>query len=358
MPDYEYGNARLRVMKSRLLTTHELESLSGTGSVQGLIAALTKTIYQKAVEAALTRATGMQCIDEALRNDLVNTVGKIKGFYKESAGKLVMIILRTYDIHNLKAILRGLAKNVPAGDILTVLLPVGELSMSTLRELTQLNNPREAIDLLASMGLAFARPLLNARAESPGVELFEMELALDKWYYEEARQTLRSEIGMEDSLAYALALDADLANVLTALRFALDPHEREHLRDRLGTDELKHLFVGPGHISYELLANACRQDTVAAAIETLSGIFFESMLRAGLEAYAHTKRLSDIEKRLRHYRLQWLAGQITKDPLGIGVVLGYVALKVNEINNLRWITQGLSLGLKADAIRAELEMAA
>src|SRR3989304_10104548 len=153
MADYDYGNARIHVMKSRLLPRHELEALAETGSLQGLVAALTKTVYQKSVESALTRATGMQCIDEALRNDLVNTVGKIRGFYMESAGKMVAIILRTYDIHNLKAILRGLSKNVPAGDILTVLLPIGELNFSTLRELAQLINPREAIDLLGRMGV-------------------------------------------------------------------------------------------------------------------------------------------------------------------------------------------------------------
>jgi vacuolar-type H+-ATPase subunit C/Vma6 len=50
-----------------------------------------------------------------------------------------------------------------------------------------------------------------------------------------------------------------------------------------------------------------------------------------------------------------MAGQITKDPLGIGVVLGYVALKVNEVRNIRWITQGINLGLKADVVRSELE---
>lgn len=356
MADFDYGNARLRVMKSRLLSSHDLDALAERGSLQGLIAALAKTVYQNSVEAALTRATGMQCIDEALRTDLVNTVGKIGAFYRESAGKMVAIVLRIYDIHNLKAILRGLSKNVPAGDILTVLLPIGELNISLLRDLAQLNNPREAIDLLASMGFSVAVPLLRVRAEVPGAETFEMELALDKWYYEEARQTLRSETGMVDGLSYALALEADLANILTALRFAQSPHERDLLRDRPGTDEMMHLFVGPGRIPYELLANACRQDTVASAIETLSGTFFERQLRAGLEVYAHSNRLSDIERQLKHYRLKWMAGQITGDPLGIGVVLGYVVLKVTEVSNIRWIAQGINLGLKAEAIRAELEI--
>ena len=356
MADYDYGNARLHVMKSRLLSTRELEMLVETGSLQGLIAALSKTIYQKAVEAALTRVSGMQCIDEALRTDLVNTVGKIRGFYKEEAVKMTALFLRTYDIHNLKAILRGLTKNVPAGDILVVLLPIGELSLNILRELTQLNNPREAIDLLASMGLPFAVPLLNVRVEVPGAETFEMELALDKWHYANTRQTLKSELGTENLLSQTLTLEADLANVLTALRFAQFPRERDLLRERLGISEIEYLFVGPGRIPFEQLASACRQDTVASAVETFSGTFFEAGLRAGLEVYAHSNRLSDIESRLKHDRLAWMAGQIKKDPLGIGVVLGYVALKVNEVGNIRWIAQGISLGMKTNAIRAELEI--
>lgn len=356
MADYDYGNARLHVMKSRLLTQSDLEVLAEVGTLDGLIAALTKTVYQKSIEAALTRATGLPCIDEALRNDLINTVGKIGGFYKESAGKMVAVLLRTYDIHNLKAILRGLSKNAPAGDILIVVLPVGELKMNTLRELAQLNSPREAIDLLASMGFSFSRPLLHIRAEVPGSETFEMELAIDKWFYEEARQTLRSETGMVDPLSFALALEADLVNVLTVLRFVQFPHERNLLRDRLGTDDIAYLLIGPGHIPYELLINAFRQDTVASAIEILSGTFFGHALRTGLNTYARSNRLSDIERQLKHYRLAWTAGQMRKDPLGIGMVLGYVALKVNEVNNIRWIAKGINLGMKPVAILAELEM--
>ena len=40
MSDFDYGNARLRVMKSRLLSRQELEALAEAGSLNGLIAAL------------------------------------------------------------------------------------------------------------------------------------------------------------------------------------------------------------------------------------------------------------------------------------------------------------------------------
>mgnify|MGYP001559071884 CR=1 FL=1 len=80
MSDFDYGNARLRAMKSRLLSRRTLESLAEAASVQGLITALTNTAYREAVEAALARSTvelaGMDCLAEALRNDLGATVGR------------------------------------------------------------------------------------------------------------------------------------------------------------------------------------------------------------------------------------------------------------------------------------------
>ncbi|MEW6084975.1 MAG: V-type ATPase subunit [Chloroflexota bacterium] len=355
MPDYEYGNARLRVMKSRLLSRRTLNDLAETGSIQGMIAALTKTAYQKSIESALTRFIGMNCIDEALHADLIATIGAIGKFYHEETGKLIALVLRSYDIENLKTILRGLSRNVPSGEIIPLLLPIGELKINTLRELARLNNTREAIDLIASQSLPFASPLLKLRAERPGAETFEMELALDQWHFDGGQQTLRSQAGEDALLNLAFALDADLANVMTALRFAHAPRDREILRERLRTEDPKSFFIKAGRIPFEALASAARQDAVSPAVEALAGTSFGPALRAGFELYSRSNRLSDIEKRLKKFRLMQLAQMIDKDPLGIGVPLGYIALKVNEIGNIRWIAHGLELELKPDAIQAEVE---
>ncbi|MBI5943270.1 MAG: V-type ATPase subunit [Chloroflexi bacterium] len=356
MSDYDYGNARLRAMKSRLLSRHELKVLAETGSLQGLIAALTKTAYQKSIEAALTRSTGMNCIDEALHNDLINTVGKISSFYSEEAAARTAIFFRAYDIYNLKTILRGLSKNVSSSEVIAVLLPVGELKIGMLRELTRLNNPREAIDLMASQSLPFVQPLLKLRAEHRGADVFEMELALDQWHFHQAKQFLRSGSESAESLSYALALEADVTNLLTVLRFVHDPRERDVLREKMGSEDIAPLFIEAGRIPIETLSTASKQDSISSAVDSFSGTTFESALRAGLEVHSRSSRLSDIEKQLRHYRLQRLACLIQKDPLGIGVVLGYAALKINEVGNIRWIAQGINLDLKADAIQAELEV--
>jgi vacuolar-type H+-ATPase subunit C/Vma6 len=50
-----------------------------------------------------------------------------------------------------------------------------------------------------------------------------------------------------------------------------------------------------------------------------------------------------------------MASQISKDPLGIGVLMGYLALKENEVSNIRWIAYGISMEMSPAAIQAELE---
>jgi vacuolar-type H+-ATPase subunit C/Vma6 len=357
MPDFDYGNARLRAMKSRLLTRQEMESLADAGSLRGLIAALTKTPYQKPVEAALARASGMSCIASALREDLINTLGRIRSYYRDSAGELVTIVLRGYDVHNLKAILRGLARHVPPTEILSTLLPVGELSSDLLGELARAPDPRAAIDMLASITSPFSQPLLKLRAELPGADISHLELALEQWSISQAKSFLESEHQDGKILTAALNFDADLTNILTVLRFARSPEERKLLRQWLGEEDLYPLLLGPGSIPLERLVQAGMQDTLDAAVETFSGTVFAEPLRDGLTAYATSGRLSDLERCLRRFRLKWMAEKLRSDPLGIGVVLGYSALKVNEVGNLRWIAHSISLGLGAASIRDNLEFA-
>ena len=357
MADFDYGNARLRAMKSRLLAQRELETLAELGSMHGLISALAKTAYQRSIETALTHASGLECIAQAIRMDLINTFGKARGFFANDAENMVAIVLRPYDLHNLKAILRGLSRNIPSAEILNVLLPVGDLHYAVLAELTRVPGPRVAIDLLASMNEPIVQPLLKLRARYPGADLPEMELALDQWHYQEAWIFVQATPSAHEVLASALKIEADTNNLLTVLRFAHEPEERRHLLESGGAGGVIELLVEPGFLPRPLLVNLGNQDNLEAAIDLLAGTRYKPALRMGLQAFKKTGRLSEIEKHLKRYRLNWLKNLIFKDALGIGVFLGYVALKINEINNLRWIAHGIHFGLEPREIKAELEVA-
>lgn len=355
MSGYDYGNARLRAMKSRLLSRQELEVLAESGSLNGLIAAMTRTPYQKPLEAALARTSGLNSIASAIREELVSSLGKISSFYDEEAGKMAAIVLRTFDIHNLKAILRGLSKNAGPVEILATLLPVSELKIPILEELARALEPGAAIDRLATLNSHFARPLLHLRSQYPDADTSRMELALEQWTFQEALRILDKENQSESILAKSIKMDADMANLLTVLRFAHTPAERKTMQEWLGKEDLRQMLIGPGTLPFGILVQAGMQDNLDAAVDHLAGTAYEVPLRAGLKTYALSGKLSDLERQLLRFRLVWTTGQIIADPLGIGMVLGYCALKVNEVNNLRWIAHGIQMGLGARDIRANLE---
>ncbi|HXV99576.1 MAG TPA: V-type ATPase subunit, partial [Anaerolineae bacterium] len=74
---YDYGNARLRAMRSRLLKEADYSNLLAKGNLEELINALAETPYKEDIEIALTRRAGVQCIFEAVRANLTRTLQQI-----------------------------------------------------------------------------------------------------------------------------------------------------------------------------------------------------------------------------------------------------------------------------------------
>lgn len=351
MIGYEYGNTRLRAMKSRLISKEMLESLASLETIESFITELTKTPYSKAIESAITRASGLAAFSEAIHQDLNDTVGKIHTFYEGAAAECVEQLLRNYDLQNLKAVLRGLSQQISPDEIMATILPVGVIPESIWKLLIRCEGPREAIDWLVTLRQSFAQPLLELRAEKPGASIADMELALERWYFIQVKVFSLTSGGAPAVLVTYLNLEADLKNILTAIRFAYAPAERA----RLNHHGLKRLFVGPGELSYQILVSAGEQDSLQAAIQVLSSTRYAKALWSGLKSCEDSGRLSDVELHLRRYRLHWSRNQMRKDPLGIGVPIGYLALKTQEVGNLRWIAHSFRLGLEKETIQAGLE---
>lgn len=356
MKGYEYGNARLRAMRSRLLSRRELMDLAAAKSLPDLIIQISHTPYRKALEVSLVQTSDLESIYEALRCDFIETIAKVRSFYDGSERKLVDLILRAYDIHNLKTILRGLAHNVPRPEIETAMLPTTDLPAALLSELLRTSNPRGAIDLLATIRHAFAQPLLTLRAEHPGADLFDMEYALDCWRFTETTKALRSEDEGGRRVLLAQRLELDILNLLLVFRFIQSPTERQALKARLGEEGLGGLMPGTGNLSIDLLNRIGAVKNIRMAVDLLSETPYADAVRAGFLELERSGLISDMERALRRYQLLWNKSQLVKDPLGIGVVMGYLALKTNEINNLRRAARGIHMKQAPDAIQMGMEL--
>ena len=78
MPDFDYANARLRAMKSRLLSPETLSALADETDIPSLLDALVRTPYREAVEAALIRQDGVSALARSLQLDMDGRIKKIQ----------------------------------------------------------------------------------------------------------------------------------------------------------------------------------------------------------------------------------------------------------------------------------------
>ena len=150
---YGYGNARLRAMRSRLLTGRAYDALLDKATIEELINALAETPYREDVEAALVHTEGVRAVFEAVRANLTCTLRQIRRFYEARPLILVDLLFRRWDRHNLLAILRGQRQNAPTEQVLLTVVPVGQLDEVSLRELARQPGLRAVIDLMTTWRL-------------------------------------------------------------------------------------------------------------------------------------------------------------------------------------------------------------
>ncbi|HXV41940.1 MAG TPA: V-type ATPase subunit, partial [Anaerolineae bacterium] len=176
---YDYGNARLRAMRSRLLKEADYSNLLAKGNLEELINALAETPYKEDIEIALTRRAGVQCIFEAVRANLTRTLQQIRNFFEGEPGTLIDLLLRRWDRHNLLAILRGQSQEVSPETVLSTIVPIGQLDEVSLRELARQPGLRAVIDLMTTWQLPYATVLRRVHSRTGArPDLDQLELAL------------------------------------------------------------------------------------------------------------------------------------------------------------------------------------
>ncbi len=107
MPDFPYVNARIRAMRSRLLSAAQLEDLLGTPTMAAFLQALASTPYGGDLQEALVRHVGLRAVDEALARNFQRATQAILGFADGRPRALIEIVLLRWDLENLRVIVRG-----------------------------------------------------------------------------------------------------------------------------------------------------------------------------------------------------------------------------------------------------------
>jgi V/A-type H+-transporting ATPase subunit C len=346
--DYGYINARMRGMKSRLLSHKELDDLILKPDLESLIGDLENSPYREDIIEARAKSAGIDCIENALRQNFIKTFRKIQNFSKQEpeAGEYIAIFLHRWDVQNIKTILRGKNIHTTNEEILECLVPAGELDEVTLKELLRQPDVRSVIGLLATWRIRYSRPLTGSFAEfAKTKDLAVLECALDRYYYADALEAVNAPTYNNGVIRNVLALEIDVVNLRTVLRM---------VRDRVDpADAERYLITGGKEFNLrklrELLVLASLDEVVKALADTryrfLSNIP-ESAIR--------TQKISIIEKELERFLIRKGVGAFLLDPLSVASVIGYFWAKYNEITNIRIISRCKTADFPVENLKEEL----
>ena len=339
MPDFPYVNARVRAMRSRLMPPGQLEELLGAPTMDGFMQGLSSTPYSFDLQEALLRYEGLRAVDEALAQSLSRTTRTILGFADGRARDLISLVLLRWDLANLRVIVRGKHAGRPTDDIVQALLPAGTLSAVVLKEMAGYSDVTALAGTLESLDHPLAGPLAQSvAAYAKTKDVMELELHLDRGYAEFGmRQAKR--LGQDAAvLGEFFQAEIDASNVKTALKLAS--------ADGLSEERRLRFFIPGGTVSDRLFAGLSSVQTQAGAWERLRAHRFPiKELPQDLVAFER-----DLDGRIG----KALAARYRGDPLGVDIVVGYLAMKVSEVGNLRMIARGKFLGLPREAVRKEM----
>jgi V/A-type H+-transporting ATPase subunit C len=358
---YGYGNARLRAMHSRLLTKTDYDDLLARADIEELITTLTNTPYKEDIETALVWVGGVRCVFEALRTNLTRILWQIRSFFEGPPQILIDLLLRRWDRHNLLTILRGQSQEASSEEVLSALVPVGQLDDVSLRELARQPGLRATLDLMTTWRLPYAHPLRQVRVRTGSTpDLDQLELALNRFHYTSLFEALGPGNGNKAILGDYLQSEVDLINIRTALRLVRSPELIRLVLQRYHISNVRPLLIEPGgkipiNQIVELVAGA---NELEAVVHGLVGTRYGAAMQAGWQRYqAEKDGLAPLERALERWQVEYAIKMFTNRPLSIAVPIGYLSSKETEIANLRLIAQAVALNMNRERVWQHLIIA-
>lgn len=345
--DYGYSNARIRGMRSRLLDRSFLDRLIEEPSITRLIQDLTETEYGPDLEESLIHGRDATNVDIALTNNMVRTFQKIMGFLNPEAEYLVTTLLGRWDVFNVKTILRAKHMHLSTEELKGGLLPAGQLAPIDLEHLASAEDIRAVVDTAVTWGLPMAGALREGHGEFMRTgELASLELALDRYYTEWARQRLARRGANTRMAQKVLAMQVDVANLVMVLRL--------QSADIENVDVGKFFLEGGAHVTMDLYLALAAMSDIDEVLDRLRGTAYGRALDDVSMTYLEQNTISVFERALEDLFTRRTLGIAKGDPLGIGVAISYLWAKQNEVTNLRIIVKGKSVGMPVDRVRKEL----
>jgi len=340
---YTYPNAKIRAMQSTLIRREEFEELAETEGLFNLINHLEKASYGGLITREMAEEGETMMIEEALEQNLLETYLKVDEILPGDAKKIYRVYMKRFEGENIKRVLRGIYAGLSKEEMLPTIV---SLYHDKLAEVLTSLSIEEAVAKLDKT--EYGAVLREALPEySRTMSLLPFEAALDRYIYEQIRLSIISHSGGDvETIKKLMGTEIDIRNLNLVLRAASTGVKGEKIYN--------YLLPYGYELSEDKLRELCTMDNVERIINELDGTpYFKSMFKA-LAEYDMEKTIHVFEKLLNEYYVHLGSTIATRQPFGLGPIIGYIVAKEHEVKNLITLLHLKIEGFKSEEIKKVL----
>jgi V/A-type H+-transporting ATPase subunit C len=350
---YGYSNARVKAMKGLILKPAALDEMIRVGNVEAMAELLQRTGYKSELAAASVSYRGSEMIETAASRGFSGTARKLVRITPASDRDAVRALLVRWDLMNIKTLLNARRLGKGYDEVRPYLFEVGGLAEDDFRRILKADNnmllneiwKTEVGKRMRSAGEGLGREVRDAMGRSGPDAATRIDAIVDSYIYLLMDNTLNQVGGKEiESIRRILKAEADAKNVMIIERLK---------RHGIGADGIRKCLVRGGSLGEQAVARLIEAKDLSATLAVLRQRFPRLEAETGNEGRG---TLTSLEAALEKTIAAQKAHAFERSIMSVGVMLGFLLLKEEEVNNLRKIAKGKEFGMSEGDVRAMLVM--
>ena len=337
-----YVAARAKSRRQKLADRSRLRQLINQSPEQ-LTVAVSEMGYRAEIDLYAGQLTGGDLVEAALTHNLEHELEQMLSMCNGKIRAIVETYTSRFEYHNAKVVLRAVVNDVE----------LEKVSHSILPELNDINTPWlkiiENADDLRSAVVQMRRksfgPALNAVPEDS--RLSDYEDALDVHYFKKALSSMTGKGADVRFLKELLGAEIDHRNLLNIL---------ESQAVGISSENVVSMLVPGGRLVPSRAFSSIAAGGKDAAMDLLrsSGRFDFPAFEAALAASDEMNSLDPVVTWFKEREYAIMKRMSFLHPVSALPVVHYMAMKVQEVNDLRLIVRGRLAGLSVDVLEAHI----
>ena len=337
-----YVAARAKSRRQKLADRARLRQLISQSPEQ-LTVAVGEIGYRSEIDLYAGQMTGGDLVEAALTHNLEHELEKMLSLCSGKIRGIVETYTSRFEYYNAKVVLRSVVNQVELEKVAHSILPeLNDINTPWLKIIENSDDLRSAVVQMRRKSFGSD---LNAVADD--ARLSDYEDALDRHYFKNAIKSLNGKNPANRFLKELLAAEIDHRNLMNLL---------EAQQVGISFDEIVPMLIPGGRLIPTRAFSSIGAGGLDAAMDLLRGSnrfdypAFEAILSESKEMNSLDPVVTWFKEREHNImkRMSYL------HPVSALPIIHYVAMKVQEVNDLRFIVRGRIAGLSVEVIEAHI----